>query len=328
MKPEQLIHHFPISCPLQILPLAGGANNRVYKLEFVDRPPLVLKEYFQDEKDVRPRLSSEFSFLKYAWDIGLRVIPEPHSISQSVNAALYSFIDAGAVNLDRIDEDLVMQAIDFFLHLNENKQAALHLPTASEACFSIAEYLEMTEKRILRLQRVSDQDSEFGLKRFLIDELWPRWVDFKESCSSSLSKARGQPLSIANRCLSPSDFGFHNALIQDRRLYFIDFEYAGWDDPCKTVCDLFCQPKIPFPKQFFSQVSEAIANCTEDPEDFFKRMELVYPAIQIRWCCILLNGFTKTGRDRRTFSHSDEVRYLEKQLVLAREKLQEITTLR
>ena len=25
---------------------------------------------------------------------------------------------------------------------------------------------------------------------------------------------------------------------------FIDFEYAGWDDPSKLICDFFCQPAV------------------------------------------------------------------------------------
>ena len=42
------------------------------------------------------------------------------------------------------------------------------------------------------------------------------------------------------RCLSPSDFGFHNALLEATgKLRFVDFEYAGWDDPAKTGVRLF-----------------------------------------------------------------------------------------
>ena len=49
-------------------------------------------------------------------------------------------------------------------------------------------------------------------------------------------------------CLSPSDFGFHNALVDERAgLTFLDFEYAGRDDPAKLVSDFFCQPEIPVP---------------------------------------------------------------------------------
>ena len=56
-----------------------------------------------------------------------------------------------------------------------------------------------------------------------------------------------RPLDQQDRCLSPSDFGFHNALAQGETVRFIDFEYAGWDDPAKTVCDFFHHPGVPVP---------------------------------------------------------------------------------
>ena len=37
---------------------------------------------------------------------------------------------------------------------------------------------------------------------------------------------------------SPSDFGFHNALLKDNgKLCFLDFEYFGRDDPVKLMAD-------------------------------------------------------------------------------------------
>ena len=42
--------------------------------------------------------------------------------------------------------------------------------------------------------------------------------------------------------ISPSDFGFHNVINKNNKLFFIDFEYAGLDDPIKLICDFYCQP--------------------------------------------------------------------------------------
>ena len=42
-------------------------------------------------------------------------------------------------------------------------------------------------------------------------------------------------LDIADRCVSPSDFGFHNAIVRGSgEICFIDFEYAGWDDSAQV----------------------------------------------------------------------------------------------
>lgn len=319
MDPNQIVRLFPVPLPIQIEPLSGGANNRVYKLEFEDRSPLILKQYFQDVRDQRPRLHSEFSFLQYAWKIGLRVIPEPLFISMKANAALYSYIPARPILLSDINENLVQQKISFFQYLNEQKNKASHLGKASEACLSPSEYLEITEKRIFRL---SQHVEEKELKTFVDQKIFPKWMQLKTKCKAALHTLSGQVLPMEDQCISPSDFGFHNALICDGKLTFIDFEYAGWDDPCKTVCDLFCQPKIPLPIQYFNLITKAFSLCVQDPESFLKRVEIFYPVMQMKWCCIILNAFTHVGKSRRAFSQSKE--YLEKQLFLAKERLQQI----
>lgn len=317
-----LIRQFPIPSPSQVSPLAGGGNNRVYKLEFADRAPLVLKIYFEAANDQRPRLQSEFSFLTYAWNIGIRTIPEPFFASREANAAIYSYIPASPVCPSDVNDDLVQQKMAFFLRLNERKNEALALSHASEACFSLQAYIDVTERRITALnQLLPTTPLEKELKSFITDQILPKWTQ----CKASLHSQENKILSLENRCISPSDFGFHNALIKDKKLIFIDFEYAGWDDPCKTVCDLFCQPKIPIPTHYFKTVVHTIALSIKDPEDFFARVELLYPVIQMKWCCIILNAFTKVGKERRAFAQSSENEHLEKQLALAKDRLNLIT---
>ena len=62
------------------------------------------------------------------------------------------------------------------------------------------------------------------------------------------------------RCISPSDFGLHNAIRTAADIRFIDFEFAGWDDPAKALVNFifslvfqfqeshqhYLQPCIPF----------------------------------------------------------------------------------
>ena len=43
--------------------------------------------------------------------------------------------------------------------------------------------------------------------------------------------------------LSPSDFGFHNAILKESGdLVFLDFEYFGRDDPVKLMADFIWHP--------------------------------------------------------------------------------------
>ena len=55
----------------------------------------------------------------------------------------------------------------------------------------------------------------------------------------NLNKEFKNNISIPNRILSPSDFGLHNTISKKNKLYFFDFEYFGWDDPIKLICDFF-----------------------------------------------------------------------------------------
>ena len=50
--------------------------------------------------------------------------------------------------------------------------------------------------------------------------------------------------------LSPSDFGFHNILSHHNNLYYIDFEYAGWDDPYKLIADFILNPDYKIPIKY------------------------------------------------------------------------------
>jgi len=110
-------------------------------------------------------------------------------------------------------------------------------------------------------------------------------------------------LARRDRCISPSDFGFHNAILEkDKILRFIDFEYAGWDDPAKLVCDFFCQQQVPVPMAFFERFVEGIGTTVFDYDGFRSRVTLLLPVYCVKWCCILLNEFLSCGHSRRQFA--------------------------
>ena len=297
MIEEALLRSFSLPTPIHCTQCAGGANNRVFRLEFSEREPLILKRYFQHPQDTRQRLDTEFSFLTYAWNTGIRCIPEPIACSRQENAALYSFCPGKP--LSEAARSHVEQAIQFYFALNRCKDDGRHLPLSSEACFFLQEHLQLVETRLDRLRACT----ETMLADFLQTSLLPAW----ETIKLSLAASNDTPLALEDRCISPSDFGFHNALMQeDGKLCFIDFEYAGWDDPSKMVCDFFCQPRVPVPRQWFSEVASQFFSQSRDPQMLAQRAEHLLPLYHIKWCCILLNCFSPVGKNRRTFALSDE----------------------
>ncbi|MGA1823326.1 MAG: phosphotransferase family protein [bacterium] len=292
--------------------MEGGGNNRIFRID-VNGSRLCLKAYFQDPDDSRDRLSTEFFFTSFLWQEGCRVVPEPFIFDDSHFLALYEFIEGGKVAPHGVNRNYYNQALAFFLYLNglKEKEAAQALPTASEACFSINEHILCVDRRMKRLQEITgDDDITSEAMHFIQRELSPAWVSIKNACIKEAEASGLNPdhcIVPEDRCLSPSDFGFHNAIVaREGALRFIDFEYAGWDDPAKLVCDFFCQPAMPVPLQFFSPFQEAVANLSTDPARFKQRVQLLFPLYQLKWCCIILNDFLPGGNKRRTFATKTE----------------------
>jgi hypothetical protein len=117
----------------------------------------------------------------------------------------------------------------------------------------------------------------------------------------------GRTLRPDQCCLSPSDFGFHNALADENgRVTFLDFEYAGRDDPAKLVSDFFCQPEISVPLNYHPGFLMRLADGLELDDAGRTRCRILLDAYRIKWSCILLNDFLPVGAARRSFADAGE----------------------
>ena len=172
-----------------------------------------------------------------------------------------------------------------------SEKAAKKFAEASEACFTFSELIQQIEIRYGKLLAVSDHNPDLAI--FLKDYFLPRFQSLSR-------KPPVDDVDQANLCLSPSDFGFHNALrCRGDHLVFIDFEYFGWDDPVKLVCDFLLHPAMDLSNndkvQFWTGVKKLFAG---DPT-FQERFYFLYPYYALRWCLILLNEFLPERWQRR-----------------------------
>jgi hypothetical protein len=294
-----------------VVPLTGGANNRVFRVETATRPAL-LKAYFRHPDDPRDRLATEFAFARCAWDGGVRAIPQPLACDAEAGLGLFEFVAGRLLRPDEVDDWAVGQAIDFFRHLNRGRwrTEARVLPRASESCLSIAEHFALVQRRIDRLTGITLTSAiDEAALAFIGNDLKPNWEAVlapARARANGLALAADQPLERGEWCLSPSDFGYHNAILaDDGRLRFIDFEYAGWDDPSKLVCDFFCQPSLPAPADAYERFVRAVAGELPSSSLHLSRANLLLPVYRIKWCCIMLNEFLNVGSRRRAFSGSE-----------------------
>jgi hypothetical protein len=281
-------------------PLRGGANNQVFHIT-AGSHQAVLKIYFRHSKDIRDRLAAEWAWTSFAWNNGIKTVARPLMKDSQNNLAFYDYIPGRPLDAAEIDAGEIGKVVDFFAEINRHRSSpdAASLPLASEAFFSVDQHVAGVNRRIDALGGLaSEAESDRAARLFVANELLPAWKKVQHALVDFHSDA-----ALGDRCLSPSDFGFHNALLRNNGdLFFFDFEYAGWDDPAKTICDFFCQPKIPIPLKFYDEFSGAIAACTSAPDKTLARAEKLLPLYRLKWCCILLNEFLPVDVERRRFS--------------------------
>jgi thiamine kinase-like enzyme len=300
--------------------LAGGRNNQVFKM-MVNDQRFLLKSYFVHEADPRERLDNEFTFLRFAWDKGIRCIPQPLTADKKQHVALYEFVEGKRLRESDITDDAIGQAIRFVLELNKYKKTeeAIKLPFASEACFSIKEHFNCVERRLNRLCEIAPCDSvRSNAHDFIQRQLIPRWLMMKNNFSEKLEDSANTINDVIDnneRCLSPSDFGFHNTLLEKNgNLRFVDFEYAGWDDPVKLCSDFICQPELPVSETHGLKFMEEVIISFDQHKAIKQRAERLIPVHRFKWCCILLNEFRTEDRQRRHHAGLDSEHLLEQQL--------------
>ena len=294
-------------------PMEGGKNNRVVHTSYSNGLECVLKSYFFSENDQRDRLAAEFEFLYHVWNIGVRVVPQPLAKDEGARVGLYSFLRGVKVAPGGVTEGHVKAALNFALQINQSHIERGHIRPASEACFALDSHIDTVHRRVERLEHL-DETAPFiaECRAFVRSKLRPLWFRLAEDVEKHFRKLgidKGELLPVEYRCLSPSDFGFHNALIAPGgQVQFIDFEYAGLDDPAKLVCDFFCQPDVPIPFQYFEMFSKEICTRLGLPKMFQTRIELLMDVYRVKWMCIMLNDFVAVEGARRNFALGEEQR--------------------
>ncbi len=294
--------------------IGGGRNSQVFRVEDTHSQRFALKAYYRHGSDTRDRLGTEFSAISFLWGRGLRQVPRPIAVDAKRGCAIYEFIEGGRVadeKVNRADLDAAIALIRSLTKLRGHS-TSLNFRPASEACFSvqaIVEHLGQRRERLTGAQGVASALT--ALKSFLADKFAPAFENFVRWSRSHLRRAGidyEQELSMAERTLSPSDFGFHNALRQaDGRIVFLDFEYFGWDDPAKLIADFLLHPAMDLPADLKRYFATNAVQCFPENHGLARRVEAVFPLFGLKWCLIFLNEFLPDDLRRRQFAHRAEL---------------------
>ena len=264
--------------------IGGGGNSRIYKLP----GPHAGKVYFGQH-----RLEAEFSALQFLWRHGVRCVPQPIAADPASRLAVYEYIEGTKFAASDVTASDIDAAVEFLAALKRlaSEPDATALPAAAEACFTAQAIVQNLRSRSPRLAGAP------ALNEFLNKGFLP----MLERLAAKLPVEA--ELSADQRTLSPSDFGFHNALRRpDGRLVFLDFEYFGWDDPAKMVSDFLLHPALELPENLKHRFVTGIYRQFAANKSLAKRVETVYPLFGLKWCLIMLNEFVPEDLQRRGFA--------------------------
>lgn len=273
----------------------NGRNNRVFEVESAGRR-YFCKQYYRGEGEkVSARQDAEWRFAKLANRTAPGKSPKALFRDEVLAVTLFEYIDGESLSLPVVEAD-VLDAFQFLSRINEETRVAGEFPLASDSCFSLEQHLSHVERRFIAFESMED----VRLARFIKKGLMPVYQAVCESIPRLGLDVR-KVLVEEELLLSPSDFGFHNALRRPNgEIVYLDFEYAGRDDPMKCMCDFFAQPDFPVPLDSLDKALDLLpAKCGRQ---IGKLITHLLPLYVVKWSCIILNPFHRGSRERRQFS--------------------------
>jgi hypothetical protein len=235
--------YFPAGADVHVTQFPGGANNLVFGCIAGDRKA-VAKFYPQAAE----RFRAEREFLTYADAVAPGFAPKLLDVDPSQRLLVMEYLEGERFNAGAdITREDTARAARFLAALNADLRRARGIITlsAAEGFLKLTQHAENVDQRISDLSHTHLPVEFHSSAQKLIDDAAKLWDQVKTELQKTLAYGTvTDALPDDQRCISPSDFGFHNAMRCASGTRFFDFEFAGWDDPAKAVVDFFLQPRI------------------------------------------------------------------------------------
>jgi hypothetical protein len=273
---------------ISLVRLQGGINNRVYRCG--DRRFWVIKGYEPLKPGLRDRMQAEVEFLQYAAQVAPGFTPGLIHVDDDLRCVVLEYLEGELFpEGSPPPESAVRCAVDFFGQLNSDHTAARQFirQVAADGFLSLSEHLENIQQRLAGMgcEHLPAQIKPQAEK--LLASMRTQFETTSEITAHQIASGKlNDAIQPDDCCISPSDFGFHNAISSTVGVKFFDFEFSGWDDPTKAALDFILQPRVPV-KQGLSPL---LASLNVKQSHFLKkRYEALTPILRLKWSCIILS---------------------------------------
>ena len=273
-----------------LVQLKGGINNHVYRCGH--KPFWVIKGYAPLKSVFPDRMQAEVDFLKYAANVAPNFTPNLIHVDDIRRCVVMEFLEGEPFQIGLPPPEIgVRRAVDFFRKLNSDpivgNQFIRH--QAAEGFASVTEHLKNVRQRLSRMTIEHIHAEIQPEAKRLLTLIQAKYRDIYQATSSKIENGELVDfIQSEDRCISPSDFGFHNAVLTSEGVKFFDFEFAGWDDPAKAAADFILQPRVPVmnnPSPLLGALNISEMNPLR------QRYKALMPILTLKWVCIILSVF-------------------------------------
>jgi len=318
------------ACELAGLPvvnvrwLGKHRNSGISKISFANGKAAALKIYADDRTE--ERLCAEYQAVKLIRGLGNKSVPRPLGRNASLGVGLYEWI-SGIPRLE-VDEQTVEKVLRFLCFLEESnvRSKFCKFSDASAAVFSGQQLVDQIKKRIAEFQ---NDNVPSIIRDFVGVCILPAFRVTRVHAEESWAETSfAEELHPHQRVLSPSDLGAHNWLHSENGdIYFLDFEYFGWDDPAKLICDFLLHPGMELDNRAREMWIEGVRLLYG--QSVIRRAAAMYGLIGVAWSLIVLNQFKKPSACSSKVKADDvgaQDGILDMQLTKARRILDEVSS--
>ncbi len=297
---------------LNVSPVEGGRNSRIYRIEKGDNV-FALKFFRPDKDGKRERFEAETTALALFAENGIGSTPRVIEKDRENNCVLMEWIEGEWV--DRYNAQEIEALVSFIQAVHDISRKGLNqkIRRAREACLNGNEVVRQINLRLSRLDASKSTYPE--LREFINTEFTPAFNEISQWSQRQyqyFGLSFDENISFEQQTLSVVDLGFHNVLRKNNKLYFLDFEFFGWDDPVKLVADTLQHPGMTLNDENKQLLFSNFVKIYGQDEMFLARLKLLYPLFGLKWCMIMLNQFLPGYKQPLTKGVIEKERQLER----------------
>ncbi|MFA6429958.1 MAG: phosphotransferase [Patescibacteria group bacterium] len=313
------------------VPMTGGKNNRLFRMETEEGVSLVIKQYYPDD---RKRLMHEYEVLTALAQRGFTDIPRPIARFDAWQVGVFSFVEGENIPTKELTPKHMEQIAAHLarLHAFTMEEVAEPLPMGSMSVRSYADAITHIRKRMVPFSGDAIRTLHPHLQAFLHEVPVASIVESR----LEIFLKKHSPEDVTRRtpdnglCLSSVDIGPHNMLWRaDGSLVVLDWEYAGWDHPMHSIAGFLAHDRTQrMGHKNIDAFMDAYLRCTPLDQSVLEVLDPYLELYRLNWLAIYLTTLLPSRLERWAFAEGslfDQEAVVQRQMDRVRVLLTQIT---